>query len=414
MAPKTLSLFGSSKRTRYLIGVAMLGPISGRALGRSLEIDSASLPDLYRHFYACRVVRRNIQGDVEIDASFQAADELLVILNALGGRRLVVLPNPEPPSTKWSRRARLFGTTGRTRALIALAHLGTANLKTLAAVAAVPERTIAHVVRHFAREGIVVTECDAQERVVSLSPDHPVAQPLRALLLKMAPSIPGLPTRASIALASMAERKKPERVAARALRARLPFGTAAQSTAVELVARTPMRVAELTRATSLSPHTVHHALDTLEDHGLVVTERIGRGRSSSRWARLNERHPLHDALMAFVKTLPVEADDRLREMPPKALRKAGSVKPGLPGWRELRARVVLHVHAVGELDLGTLAKRMRRTDRTALRTTARKLAAVGLVEFGIVGGRETLRAVSDAASLDALLTAMRRFLDGST
>ena len=405
-------LFGSKKRTDYLVGIAVYGPTTGRSLGRSLNIDAGYLPALYRHFDACGVIRRNESGLIELDVRFPGHDALLVLLNALGGRRVVVFPLAEAPAQRKPRHQRLFGTAIRTRTLVALSRVSSANLAELSKVAHVPVRSIVNVVDHFERIGVLVTERVDHGRVVRFDEAEPNASFLIALLEEMQRLQPGLEARASLLESVRQER---DRKPAGPDVARLPFGTVGQSAILEIIARRASRLADVVTQTGLSRHTARQIVDTLETYGLVVTTTVGAGPAAARWAILNERHPLSEYLRRFAATLRTEEQTKLGELPPRNLRRSAVVETReLPGMRELRTRVLLEVHRAGEITISELGRRIGSSEHFPLRQAARTLATAGLVEYGTMTGREIIRniAASIAAEQYALLDAMRRFLDG--
>lgn len=410
---KPMRIFGHDVRTQYLIGVATHGPVTGRELARRLGIDPARLPSLFRVFQSCGVVSRDAKFRIKIDESFPAYSELTVLARALGGERVIVIPGDSSAKADWPRRSRLFGTSTRTRLLIALAVLESARVSDIAFAASMRSATVRHIVSAYEREGLLTTQHIDHERVVRFSDDFHFATLLKALLLRMAPSINGLERRASTVAKRVCE--STWKANASVDRPVLPFGTDTQGRVLALIAEQPLRTRDIASVTLLSKHTVRQVLDVLESHDLIVTTVVGKGPRAARWVALNRSHPLSSQIKAFAAKSDTRQSIRCRVLPPKNLKDSRRVSGRrLPGERELKTSVMIKIHEIGEGEVPEIATALGRADYGRVRRCVEKLADARLIEYGLSGGRMRARmprAASNAAELDALIAATRKFLD---
>ena len=406
-------IFGHDVRTKYLVGVAMHGPVSGRELARRLAIDPARLPSLFRVFRGCGVVRRDENLRLQIDDSFPAYAELMVLLRALGGERVIVVPDDSPTDRPWPRSSRLFGTITRTRLLITLAALGSAKISDLAIAAFVPPGTVRHIVNTFESEGIIAVRRLRHERVVRIADDPRITSLLENLLSSMTESVSGLARRTTAVLMRIDEESRSieqNRIDHPAL----PFGTDAQGRVLGALLE-PMRATDVSAVTGLSKHTVRQVIDVLEIHDLVVTTVVGRGPRSARWVVLNKRHPLTPLIAACISKSKLLNPMRPCALPPKNLRDSRKVqRRTLPGEREMKTSVITTIQMMGEAEVSEIARALGRSDHARVRRCVERLRDANLVEYGLSEGRmraRLSRAAANAAELDALVTATREFLD---
>ncbi len=398
-------LFGADTKTKYLIGVAMHGPITGRALGRKLRFDCGRLPGLYREFSRCGVVRR--QGRLlEIDPAFPAYAELMVLLRALGGERVIVVPDTSVKAP-WPKGFTLFGSAQRSRVIAALALLGSSSIGTLCTVASCSRATVRSVIDHFVRDGILTTKREAPEIVIDFDERFTHRGLLIELLKKMAECTPVIGHRATLAREHVAPRRE---VRANEEPACLPFGTRVQSAVLLAIAARPATTRSIADATGLSKHTVRATIDALESYDLIVTTVDGQGHGSARWAAANEAHPIAKALKSYAK--PLAPPSGKRELPPHGLRTTAPVRSSeLPGARELRTDVLLDVFEHGSSSPTAVSKRLG-ISRRAVETWLLDLDSAGLVRYGERHGRMTVElAVTESRAFHfmALLSATRNF-----
>lgn len=101
-------------------------------------------------------------------------------------------------------------------------------------------------------------------------------------------------------------------------------------------------------------NTIRGTVDALERAGLVVTTKTGGGPALSRWAVLNEGHPLMDPLKQFGSTIVVP---RIRRTLPDPLPCHVDVHAAeLPGSREFRTLIILDVFENGETTSADISK----------------------------------------------------------
>lgn len=407
--PAYANLFGFNNRTRYLIGIAQYGPIRSRELGRILDIDSSRLPGFFRDLVRLGVVSRDDVGRISLNESYFAFPELSVLLHAMAGRRAIVVPD----DSAWfqPRRGPLFGTSNRTRVLVALSAAGNCNLKDLSLVAGVHPRTVIGVVKGLARDGILRRERDARNSIVSFEELHPLFPILRSLLERLQDAYKDIARRARGHRRLVEDRA---RFAETSIddRATLPIGTPAQAKALIALAQYgTLTAAMLARITGAPERTSQTLSVELSRYGLVVRRTLGTGPLRKTWIRLNESHPVYLPLRRFV----IAAYGRAiahGPLPPKQMPRSVHVKSQrLPG-HPLRFRIFTETYDAEELDIAAMAKRLRRSDRRPIRRWAEDLAAAGLLDYGAVGNRMFMRAKRDrpaALQLRALAEAMRRF-----
>jgi transposase len=405
-------LFGHDARTNYLVGIAMHGPIEGRPLGRLLNVDPARLPELFRHFRTCGVVSRDERGSLIVYEDYPAYAELVVFLRALGGERVIVIPDEAPRQKQWPRSLSLFGTPARTRVLVALAGLGSANIEDLRFAAWCSRSTTRSILRFFEAEGVVRVKREAPEIVAELDQAFRQARLLLELLNAMGRGVPSIANRvaavkrdrAAIEGRSSGKSDGP---------ATLPFGTRVQSRVLLAVARGPVSNRVISDETGLSKNTVRATIDALEEYGLIVSTNVGRGAGAARWSTLNDLHPLSAPLRDFAAASFVSANSRL-ELPPKNLPSRRRVTAEeLPGSRELRSRILFDVLEAKSTSPAAAAKRLR-IPRAVVNKWARDLDSAGLIRYGVRGGRLALESIDitecDARAAMALISATSRFM----
>ena len=407
-------IFGHEVRTRYLVGVAMRGPTAARAVARELAIDPARLPSLFRLFQNCGVLCRDADKRLVVDTTFPAYAELMVLLRALGGERVIVFHEVSNVEPNWPRSSRLFGTRARTRVLIALSALDAASISDVAFAASVRPATARHIVRSLEQEGLLTGQFINNERVIRLAEDLQFSALLRALLLRMIPSVAGLSSRAAMITSRIFEgtdRKQFQE----GDHAPLPFGTDAQGRVLGAIVQRPLRTSDIASATALSHYTVRQVIDVLERHDLVATTVIGKGAGGARWVALNANHPLTRPLSAYVRKSQRSGDTNQRALPPKNLKVSRRVRErNLPGSRELKTLVITTIQDIGEAEVSEIARSLGRSDHGRVRRCVERLADAKLIEYGILGGRMRARlpqTATNAAELEALVAATRAYLD---
>jgi DNA-binding IscR family transcriptional regulator len=385
----------------------MHGPVAARPLGRLLDFDCARLPKLYREFARCGVVRRD-QGMLSIDPRFPAYAELMVLLRALGGERVIVIPDTSIKPRPWTKTSDLFGSSPRTRLLIALALLGSATIGGLSEASHCSGATTRSIVGHFMGEGILQQKREAPEIIVSFCERFPHRALLLSLLTAMAAGVPSIRSRVALVRGDIAPTND-SRVDEEP--ARLPFGTRIQSALlVELAAR-PATTRSIADATGISMHTVRTTLDMLASYGLIVTTVDGRGRGAKRWAALNDAHPLTAALKEYAR--PLARRPARIELAPEHLETTVPVCSNhLPGLRELRAAVLLDIVEHGPSSPSAVAQRLH-IPRKRVEKWALDLAAADLVAYGERRGRMTIElpvSARSACHFMALLAETKNFL----
>jgi hypothetical protein len=253
------------------------------------------------------------------------------------------------------------------------------------------------------QRGIVVIEPQANERIIRLASSRltPVLQPLLDRL-----ATPQMRRAAAFVRTRAAERNQVRRIPSPVP---LPIGTEAQAAVLwSLLSYGPGSTAQLARDAERSKHVVRSAIDGLVRADLVVTKTVGAGPGAKRWVGMNQSHPVVPALQMLVAK-PAKRGD----LPPAGLPVRRSVHatrlPGMP----LRTETFVRVTLAGAISIADLAKALRQRFRTPLRGHAAALAAAGLVEYGLVGGVPTVRALHDGSSRAriALAQAIENFND---
>jgi hypothetical protein len=353
------------------------------------------------------VVVRDAHDRIRLNESYFAFCELTVMLRALGGERVVVIPSRRAGPVP-RRVPPLFGSPARTRVLVALDALDSANVADLAFTARVSRSTTRAVLAFFVNQRILRFERDARELHATFEDAAPVVPVLRALLRRLATADPHLGTRTQLVRTRIAERNavhEPTRV-----NIALPFGTAPQAAALVALARCgPLRTARLAALNTTTPNAVRSAADVLERAGLIVTRVYGRGPTAARWLALNPAHPLTAPLCRYVAAA-VPAAAPAGPLPPRGFPFPRPCRsrhlPGPP----LRTRAFCAAYESGEVSIAELARRLGRRERVRLRRWSEDLRASGLVAYGPLHGRLTLRRREDPPALGELAEALLTFL----
>lgn len=405
------ALFGHFKKTAFLVGTATHGPCSGRLIAREMSIDPGRVPGFVRSFEGIGIIKRE-RGLITIDDSFPAFSEIVVLLHALSGQRVIVIPEVDSKTSNPKKIAKLFGTTGRSKALIALLALGEANLDAIAYVSGVSRATVRHAVSHFVRQGVLTASRSTQTLHVQFDQAWPYSEPLRNLLRRILPLFPRISKSALVYRRFLDERQRltePDQVAIY-LGNKLPFGTERQAQALLALTRRRTLTTATLAATICSTHSTARSLAaSLEQYELVVTVVNGKGPTAKRWIALNDAHPLTPALRKYAKTLHESQETLPSPLPPKSFVAARRVRNRtLPG-HPLRAAVLLQTFRDGEVDVATLAHKLGQREHVPLRRWAEDLQAAGLIDYGPSRGRMTLRAMP-TAPLQDFVAAIDRFV----
>jgi DNA-binding MarR family transcriptional regulator len=375
MQSKFPRLFGHDYRTRYLIGVAMQGPIAGRPLARHLGLDASRMPELFRHFRKAGVVTRDEAGLLRISEKFAAFSELVILLRALGGERVIVVPDAGADSSPIPKGCSLFGSPARTRILAVLAASEAISVKDLCHAAWCDRATARSILEFFEQVGCVRITRDPPLILASLEPRFTYHELLRRLAIRIADGIPAVSKRIEmLRSASALAINKVERESEAAL---LPFGTAIQSSVLLAASIQPGSIREVSIETGVSRNSVRTAADVLERYGLVVTTVLGSGPAATRWIAINQAHPLFAPLVAYSKSL--QGRQLHRRLPPTAIRqKRVTSFSGLPGSRELRGMILREVYRVGNTTASEVARRLC-IGSHSIKSWARQLHSAGLI-----------------------------------
>jgi hypothetical protein len=380
-------LFGIGPQQRYLVGIATHGPITGRALARIMDIDPARMPSLHRRF--TDVVARDRDMLLHLDETSHVHDELAAVLHHLAGHRFFIL-GPAAQATPPVRRLQLFGSPARTRVLVALGVLGGGALTDVALVAHVHLRTLHSIVRELCENDLATVATSGSERLLRLT-ESPLSAVLTPLLHRLA--TPQMARAAEFVRQRASERHATGRISSTV---HIPIGTPAQADVLRaLLAYGAGTTAHLAHDTGRSRNVVRTAIDGLERCDLVVSKTFGSGPTAARWVQVNEAHPVVPALCALVATVGKTA--KRGELPPAGLPLRRPVRarsmPGPPLRTECWVRTVLD----GEISVADLADKLEQPFWGPLRRHAESLRDAGLIAYGLVGGRPTLRALEDGA-----------------
>jgi hypothetical protein len=416
-----LQIFGHHAKNKILLTLAQRGALNGRQLAIAAGTHRAHTSAILREFCRMGVLKRQqgARSKVEFDEDFFAFPELITLVNALGGRRVLAVRDPScanpPPAAALTK---LFGTPDRTRALVGLAAAESANIHRLSTIAAISPRATREVVRHFESQGIIRSRHAGIERIVEFETEFAFHDLLLALLLRLGDAFE---------TQVQAARYHRDRAHQRGLELRtapqsdfrpglMPLGDPVQAHVLfELGRHGPLVTSALAKLTGKSMNSVRSAAISLQSYQLTVQRTYGKGHVKKRWIALNPMHPLTEPIGAYARDLFPGEPPPLR-MPPDGFPDScatAAIRSALPGHR-LRLATLLAIFASGSIEVPAIARSARERSHKAIRRWVEDLHAHELVDFGPVGARmiaapnPRFRA---ASSLETLVAEMRRFVD---
>lgn len=314
--PGRCPLFGHHLRFLFMLDLALHGPGAayrvGRAIGTSLHQAFAVATALER----CGVVTkaRRVGGRFFVDLDDRAfpCGELRRLLLRLAPIYGVGLRRGErgggasrPPRVRGDGRSEsLFGTPGRTRALLALAAVGEIDQSGLARLSGVGLQSMSNVVAHWERAGVVRGRMSGFKRMLSLDPAHAAAPELLAVLERLVAST------APFADVGRRESARVERASGPSPVA-FPFDAAAlvcigrrpqARVLLALAVHGPARAVDLAAHLGVSEEAVRSTGGSLVRLGLVART-VARGRPVDLWFALDPRHPLAPELKAYLDAI---------------------------------------------------------------------------------------------------------------
>jgi hypothetical protein len=192
---------------------------------------------------------------------------------------------------------RLFGTDVRLRNLMALAKYGPLHLTDLRRITGAPRtESEAHGYAPFGRGGVVCFWKTNNGTAVMLNPKHPVAEPLRALLLKLTEIYP---------LSALVRRHpppKPPKIPAWRGDKLALFGSPIPTTILLTISALGWTFEALCVATATGYHreNVKKAMRRLEEEGVLCSDRKRRPGFDVRAVHLAEDFPAYDELRVLL------------------------------------------------------------------------------------------------------------------
>jgi len=386
-------------RCRFMLDLALHGPGAayrvGRAIGTSLH-QAFAIATALEH---CGVVTKARRvGDrffVDLDDGMFPGGELRRLLLRLAPIYGADLRKSERgPGAARAPRVRgdgrsesLFGSPGRTRALLALAAVGEIDQSGLARLVGVGIQSITNVVAHWERAGVVRGRTAANKRMLSLDPTYSAASELRDVLDRL------VKVTAPFAGLSRREDARVERASGPTAIA-LPFDPAAlvcigrrpqARILLALASHGPARSVDLAAHLGVSEDAIRSTGGSLVRLGLVART-IACGRPVDLWFALDPLHPLTPELTAYLDAIarinPQSGFVDVRP-PPKRFPPRGMATPSqltrLCGY-DMRVRVLADVFQRPGRDDAGIARALH-TKNERIRRHLRALAARGHLTF---------------------------------
>lgn len=188
-------IFGRGGRDRVLICLALNGAMHVRAIARAIGSDSHKTFDMVENLCtAGLVVKRNHEGG----RKYAALNQRLPFYQQLRGLLLALhqfypkIPTVERTS-RWYmpyddvvtpyRTDRFFNSPIRSRVLLFVAAVGTANMENINKPLGIGSVSAIYAVNHWERQGVTRSALYRRHRLVSLNPDFSAAKEMRVLLL---------------------------------------------------------------------------------------------------------------------------------------------------------------------------------------------------------------------------------------
>lgn len=415
-------LFGHESRTRILVALAEGGPTFAREMARTIDCDAGHVSKLSCDLIATETIARESgrYSRLSLNEDFFAFAELAMLLNALAGHRVLLIKEPRVmPAPPAQTLLPLFGTPNRTKILVALVGVGSANIGQLAAVAGVSVRSACAAVEHFEREGILRHERVCNERITDFHPGWPYRDLLLALLRRIAEAFPRIARAAEYQRTSTAADVQEKRLGKSQgwVPGLVPLGEAAQATVLYELGRCgPMTSAGLAKAGSISESSANKAIHSLAAYGLVVKKQHGSGHTHKLWAALNPRHPITKALQDYARDVarsyPSQPSFRI---PPAGFPDDEQPKPiirQLPGPTR-RIGTLMTVFSQPPIAVSQIARAIGEREHKHVRRWLEDLHGLGMIDYGYHGARLIAmpnERYHSASLLKELVLAIARFL----
>jgi predicted transcriptional regulator len=388
-------IFRSRTSTRFLLAVAIGGPVLIKNLPAILGIDKHHVFDLAARFqrYGIVVVNpvRSRPYTVELDRRYFLYPELRELLFRLATQKV---PRPRQAIIRGDMgieaSAMLFGTRGRTLTIAWVARLGEVNVTDLRKLIQLRDQSIRVAVRYWESVGFIRSRRLGGERVLSLNPAHPAAAQMHTLLQRLGEHLPDARGLMAWQRRTLEKRKRivPDDEPHTAAEA-LPIGTPTRrELLVLLAAHGALPVSAIAKRLGWTQNSVRSVVHSLVENGLLQTARVAGLRNGSLWVSIG-----NPSFERFLTKAVAEFTAPRAESSPLPLVTVGvrrpRCRPKLLGPRLTRSILIALAAGIDAEEI-EIAKLVGSSPRLIRRTLTR-LAACGLVEWRPVGGRAKAR-----------------------
>jgi DNA-binding MarR family transcriptional regulator len=203
VAPHNIDrLFGGRSRSRLLMLLACLGPLSLRDLARLIGVTHASATHAARHLHAERIIELRAEGGsimASLDPTFAAADELRTLLQVMASRTMdvatvrhlhheMVRQRAEHPrrtdTPALAERLLPFGQPEQSKLLLEIGRRTACTISELAEALRYTHSQVRGVMQSLQRHRLVISitvgSARKRKRWIALDPRHPLHDALRS------------------------------------------------------------------------------------------------------------------------------------------------------------------------------------------------------------------------------------------